>query len=646
MGSFRSVSLGVLLLVLVTVASAAFARTINVPTGQPTIQAAINAAANGDVVVVAKGTYHQRINFSGKAITVRSTNPADKTVVAATIIDGSKMGSVVTFKSGEPAGAALRGFTVTNGRGTGLLFGVNDWEYYGGGVYCENSSPTLANNIITGNTALSVMNGAVSRLGEGGGVYCKGASPTLIGNTISDNSTNGSGGGVYCLSSAPTLTKNTISDNSSTDLSGGGGGVYCSASSPTLTSNTISANSARRGGGVCCQDASSAVLTNNTLSNNTAFSGGGVFCYSSSPILTNNLISGNLVTGYGGGGVYCVFSSPTLNQNTINANTSTDGGGVYCLSSTPALTNNTISGNTAERGGGVACTNYVPVLTNNLISSNTAQVGGGMYCENSSALLTNNTLVGNSATAGRGGGVCCNKSASPILKNNILALNTSGGGLYVQVDPIRPSSPVVTYCNAWSNTDGNYVNLTVTPNANGNLSKDPLFANAAAGDFHEKSKGGRWNPATRAWVKDTVQSPCINKGDPASPFALEPAPNGGRINLGAYGNTAQASKSAPVAPVGSLQVSAAAAPVSGDGAQLSVNLSAAASVEVTITNLAGRAIAALPTSDLPQGVSTLLWSGRGASGLRVPSGTYLARLTARTEDGAQGQTLAVVSLQR
>ena len=75
------------------------------------------------------------------------------------------------------------------------------------------------------------------------------------------------------------------------------------------------------------------------------------------------------------------------------------------------------------------------------------------------------------------------------------------------------------------------------------LSADPFFADAAHGDYHEKSKAGRWNGS--AWVKDLSNSECIDGGDPASECSLEPAPNGGRLNMGAYGNTSVASKSAP-----------------------------------------------------------------------------------------------------
>ena len=65
-------------------------------------------------------------------------------------------------------------------------------------------------------------------------------------------------------------------------------------------------------------------------------------------------------------------------------------------------------------------------------------------------------------------------------------------------------------------------------------------------DYHERSRGGTWNGS--GWTKYTVQSPCIDAGDPADPRgALEPQFNAkNRINMGAYGGTAQASKSLPL----------------------------------------------------------------------------------------------------
>jgi hypothetical protein len=77
----------------------------------------------------------------------------------------------------------------------------------------------------------------------------------------------------------------------------------------------------------------------------------------------------------------------------------------------------------------------------------------------------------------------------------------------------------------------------------GNIDADPHFADPDHGDYHLKSTAGRWDSAHQDWVFDTVTSPCIDAGDMSAPVGPEPPPNGGIINMGAYGGTAQASKS-------------------------------------------------------------------------------------------------------
>jgi hypothetical protein len=130
------------------------------------IQAAIIAAVNGvDQVLVHDGVYAERINFKGKAITVRSVNGPD-----VTIIDGGKKGSVVVFNSGEERDSLLEGFTIKNGHaanGGGILFNVHsastiinctvsDNKASGecGGFYCTwYSSPTVVDSVLLGDTA-------------------------------------------------------------------------------------------------------------------------------------------------------------------------------------------------------------------------------------------------------------------------------------------------------------------------------------------------------------------------------------------------------------------------------------------------------------------------------------------------------------
>jgi len=141
-----------------------------VPSGEySTIQSAINAALEGDEVIVAEGTYLENLNFQGKAITVSSSDPNDPNVVQNTIIDGSvpedpNFGSVVIFNSGEEQNSVLEGFTITGGTGSWIVvsweFKGLRWNRCGGGVLCYNmSAPTVRKNIFQDNMA-----------GQGGGI--------------------------------------------------------------------------------------------------------------------------------------------------------------------------------------------------------------------------------------------------------------------------------------------------------------------------------------------------------------------------------------------------------------------------------------------------------------------------------------------
>lgn len=93
-------------------------------------------------------------------------------------------------------------------------------------------------------------------------------------------------------------------------------------------------------------------------------------------------------------------------------------------------------------------------------------------------------------------------------------------------------TPVVTYSDVQGGWSGE-----------GNIDTDPLFADAANGDYHLKSQAGRWDSNSQSWLIDGIISPCIDAGDPSNPVGDEPAPNGNRINVGAYGGTTEASKS-------------------------------------------------------------------------------------------------------
>lgn len=117
---------------------------IHVPADYATIQQAINAAVDGDNVVVAPGTYMENIDFLGKDLVLESSGGP-----AVTTIDGGGMESVASFVHGEGRATVIRGFTITNGGGTRIP--ATSSSHGGGGIFCSNNSaPLITGNIITG----------------------------------------------------------------------------------------------------------------------------------------------------------------------------------------------------------------------------------------------------------------------------------------------------------------------------------------------------------------------------------------------------------------------------------------------------------------------------------------------------------------
>ncbi len=167
-----------------------------------------------------------------------------------------------------------------------------------------------------------------------------------------------------------------------------------------------------------------------------------------------------------------------------------------------------------------------PKILNTVVANNSKT---GVFLSYSNAVLENCTISANGTA-----GVHLSSANSAVIKNSILWGNT--------LQDLQASADQTQVSYSCIGTHPPDFDLGET-----NISEDPLFADPANGDFHLKSEAGRWDPSANGgaggWVTDDVTSPCVDAGDPESDYANEPAPNGGRINMGACGNTIYASKS-------------------------------------------------------------------------------------------------------
>lgn len=177
---------------------------------------------------------------------------------------------------------------------------------------------------------------------------------------------------------------------------------------------------------------------------------------------------------------------------------------------------------------GIICeSNTSPIIRNCIIAGNCAESGGGIYCgPHASPTITNLTITGNSAR--NGGGVFCDHSEISIA-NCILWDDNAllGPEIYLEDD----SSATVSYSNVRGGQSPAYVDrFSRITWAAGNLDANPLFVDALNMDYHLQP-----------------YSPCIDAGDPSSDCLMEPEPNGAVINMGAFGNTAEATVAADLA---------------------------------------------------------------------------------------------------
>ncbi|MBN2131020.1 MAG: right-handed parallel beta-helix repeat-containing protein [Sedimentisphaerales bacterium] len=406
-----------------------------------------------------------------------------------------------------------------------------------------------------GHWPLSVTHGAGPTPGTGGGMNNCPGSPTVIDCTFTHNVTYGAGGGMYCQDSRPNVVDCRFIKNYA--FEGGGAMANLDGSESQVTSCTFSDNGAGADdGGAVYNRGSRVTIHGTTFRRNRADTqrrGGAVANHTSTCVLAD-----------------CAFEQ----------NASASGGAIFNdQDSCSSLQSCMFVRNSADSVGG-AILDYGSdcVLENCVFFGNCARGGGAM--EVSRASFINCVFAGNAATGGdsaspespwgAGGAVLSADPYGTVTFMNCTFANNRGS---IGASIFRAEARArIDNCVFW----GPGVQIHDQPLENlmsvgfsaiqggwpgeGNIDADPCFVDPGywdanetpddpnddffvEGDYHLKSQAGRWDPASASWVIDDVTSPCIDAGDPNSPIGYEPFPNGGVINMGAYGGTGEASKS-------------------------------------------------------------------------------------------------------
>ena len=523
-----------------------FTKILRVPQDFSEIQPAIDAAANGDTILVADGQYPGNLNFKGKAITIRSDlGPA------FCILHAGGAGRGVVFESMETAEAILEGFTITGGT----------VEESGGGIVCHNwARPTIRNCILRNNQAQ-----------YGGGIAClRYASPSMVNCLIAGNSVTQVGGGVFCDSSSMiSLTHCTIVNNSANTEESGGGMYWVSGGRGLVVNSILRGNvpeqfrndglvynvspsfSNIEGGCAACSgygniDADALFvdpsvgdyhlqvdspcigtgradgygLPMTDLEGRNRYADGatdiGAFEYGHntwnvpSQIATiqeaiDKACYGDTIIvdpGTYPGGIDFKGKAITLQAKPGTEECIIDCGGAgpgvafhRGEQSTSVLSGFTILNADGTEGGAIFCMNASPIIVNCLLRNNAAQYGAGIFSLNANPAVTNCTIVNNTASVA-GGGIYCSGSPSPIVTNCILWANASDQIAF------EGDAPAVTY----SDVQGGYAGA-------GNLNADPQFIDPAGGNYRLINSGSYYRDDwSWQWLLAPT-SPCVDKGN-------------------------------------------------------------------------------------------------------------------------------------
>lgn len=466
------------------------------------LQNALSAAASGDQIWIATGTYYPTDQWSGNRSAAFQTisgvsiyggydaatntlNPALYPVFLSGDIgnqgDSSDNSYHVIYNPGSAYGATLYGLNIEDGNADQTTSPNNG----GGGMYNVSCSPLIIFCNFKNNNG-SQNGGAVANFycspqfysvtfennkssKDGGGMYNYTSSPVLNGCLFANNTASGTGGGMTNLaSSAPSLVQVTFDKNEATSPSGGGGGISNAASSPTISFCTFTENI---GGGMSDLNGCSTQLSSSTFTDNvSAMYGGGYLVGLSSPMISACTFTSNSTTLYGGGLCYLPGSTVYIEYCTFSGNTAQSGGGIAVLSNSGIITGCHVYNNTStlvsstSGGGGIYLSDCddIDLIKATVYENTSASYGGGILLLSSDNINIENSTIHNN-DGQLGGGLCINNPSSThqghSILNNLLYENTAGVGggiafLGSSPDSTEINSNTVTYNTGAYTGDG------------------------------------------------------------------------------------------------------------------------------------------------------------------------------------------------
>lgn len=527
----------VLMVALAGLVPGASGATRSVPSGYKTIQAAINAAVNGDTIVVASGTYNEfNLSFNGKSVVLKSA--AGK---ATTVIDALSKGTVFVIAKGEGRATVIDGFTIRNGNGRNPVTGKYT---YPGAIHIVGSSPTIQNCSFLNNTTafgldVTVVASGPGRSGISGGAIKAeaGSFPKIFNCLFSGNKASGNAGAIVVKESRIDLASCSFQNNVA-DL--GGGAVFVISANGTLAIKgcSFSGNLAKgladpknsgTGGAVCITcgpvaagiGAVAEVVSNSFTKNKCRFAGGGLSVFGSAVRIQGNTFNGN-DGGQFAGGIHCETQAASggtkpfiIENNLVVSNTCVYyGGGVHTFfektASTLLLRGNRIEANIARHptatattvtaadpvtgggniglGGGIALLSGTGLhtISGNKILGNSGQRYGAGIIQGPPVSMVGNTISGNTARF-QHAGIVLNSNVNVIVQENIFADNTlpdtqksdsadRAGALWVVNAKATSNTPVISN-NRFLRNRGYYAGGVVVSSSPGAKVKANTFKN-------------------------------------------------------------------------------------------------------------------------------------------------------------------------